>query len=143
MCEATDVSRNTIAVIPRPRWGVLYGVVFLGLVALAIGDVAAPEIARLPLDGALAVAALVATSLWVRGNRAALDQQDWCECAADTMMVRVIPSRRPESRLPWIPLPFEEDEEIRVVGVCQSQPVRLNRTNREPQTAIVRPVISG
>jgi len=134
-----DASRNATAVIPRPRWGVLYSVVFLGLVALAIGDVAAPETARPTLDGALAAAALVAISLWVRGNRAALDQQNWCECAADTLTVRVIPSRHPEPRQPWIPRPFEEDEEIPVVGVCQSQPVRLNRTNRKPQTAIVRP----
>jgi hypothetical protein len=107
MCESTDVSRTTTAVILRPRWGVLYGVVFLGLVALAIGDVASPEIARPTLDGALAVTALVAISLWVRGNRAALDQQDWCECAADTLTVRVIASRRSEAYAPRLPEPTE------------------------------------
>ena len=121
MCEATDVSRNTIAVIPRPRWGVLYGLVFLGLGALAIGDVAAPEIARPTLDGVLAVAALVGIFLWIRRNRTALDQQDWCACAADTLTVRVIPSRRPEAYAPRFPEPMEyrraeEAEEAWAVG---------------------------
>ena len=121
MCTSTDVSRPTIAVRPRPRWGVLYAVVFLGLVGLAIGDVASPEIARLPLDGALAGAALMAISLWVRGNRVALDQQDWCECAADTLTVRMIASRRPEACVPRLPelteyLPAEEAEEASAVG---------------------------
>jgi hypothetical protein len=106
MCTSTDVSRPTIAVSPRPRWGVLYGVVFLGLVGLAIGDVASPEIARPTLDGALAGAALVAISLWVRGNRVALDQQDWCACAADTVTVRMVTSRR-ETSAPRFPAPTE------------------------------------
>src|SRR5437763_1240579 len=107
MCESTDASRNATAVSPRPRWGVLYGVVFLGLAGLAIGDVASPEIARLPLDGALAGAALGAISLWVRGNRVALGQQDWCECAADTVTVRVVASRRAEAYAPRFPEPTE------------------------------------
>ena len=94
MCEPTYVSRSTTA-IPRPRWGALYGVVFLGLAALTAGDVAAPPVVGPALDGALAAAALVGIFLWVRGNRTALDQQDWCACAANTLMVRVIPSRRP------------------------------------------------
>jgi hypothetical protein len=63
----------------------------------------------------------VAIALWVRGNRAALDQQDWCECAADTLTVRVIASRRPEACVPRLPeltvyLPAEEAEEAWTVG---------------------------
>ena len=34
-------------------------------------------------------------ALWTRLNRRALDQLGWCECAAATITVRVIPSRRP------------------------------------------------
>ena len=99
MCEPTDVSRTSTAT-PRPRWGALYGVVFLGLAALTVGDVAVPPIARPALDGVLAAAALVGIFLWVRGNRTALDQQDWCACAADTLTVRVVPSRRPQRSKP-------------------------------------------
>src|SRR5713226_628833 len=99
MCEPAYVSRSATA-IPRPRWGALYGVVFLGLAALTAGDVAASPVARPALDGGLAAAALVGIFLWIRGNRAALDQQDWCACAADTLTVRVIPSRRPERSKP-------------------------------------------
>jgi len=35
-------------------------------------------------------------ALWARLNRRALDQLGWCECAAATITVRVIPSDRPE-----------------------------------------------
>src|SRR5436190_14088531 len=101
MCEPADVSRRTIT-IPPPRWGVLYGVVFLGLLALTIGDMAAPSIARPVLDTLLAIAALGGIFLWVRGNRTALDQQDWCACAAATLTVRVIPSSRPRPHAPGI-----------------------------------------
>jgi hypothetical protein len=56
-------------------------------------------------------------AFWIRVNRVALDQQDWCECAADTLTVRVIPSRRPDlgrSISPRVPesLPREEDAEV-------------------------------
>jgi len=123
MCEPTHVSRRAVT-IPRPRWGVLYGVVFLGLVALTAGDFAAPPIARPALDGVLAVAALAGIFLWVRGNRTALDQQDWCACAADALTVRVIPSSRPRPHAPRIlePLddvPAEESEEVWAVGASR------------------------
>jgi hypothetical protein len=59
----------------------------------------------------------VAIALWVRGHRAALDQQAWCECAADTLTVRVIPSRRHDlgqsiPRRVSESLPREEDAEV-------------------------------
>src|SRR5262245_7686748 len=93
MCEPAYVSRRASAPVPRPRWGLLYVIALLGLITLAIGDVASPETARLTLDGALAGGALAAIAFWVRGNRTALDLQNWCECAADKMTVRVILSR--------------------------------------------------
>ena len=96
MCGSRYLSRGPITAIPRPRWLLLYGIVFLGLAALAIPDVAAAEVVRPALDGVVGGAVLVAIAFWIRGNRAALDQQDWCECAADTVTVRVIPSHRPE-----------------------------------------------
>jgi hypothetical protein len=117
MCESNRILRRAAATIPRPRWARLYGIAFAGLATLTIANVALPDVAQPPLDGLITVAVFVAFALWVRGNRAALDQQDWCECAADTLTVRVIPSRRPDlgrSILPRVSecLPREEDAEV-------------------------------
>jgi len=50
------------------------------------------------LRGALAYvvagAAWAGLAWWVRANRVALDQLEWCSCAADTVQVRVIASAR-------------------------------------------------
>jgi hypothetical protein len=91
MC-GSSAARTAGTATPRPRWGVLYGVVVLGLIALAVADVEAPDLARPTLDAGLAGVTLAAVALWVRGNRMALDLQDWCDCAADTVTVRVISS---------------------------------------------------
>jgi hypothetical protein len=119
MCGTNEISRGLVTTIQRPRWARLYGIAFVGLAALTIGNVAVPDGARSPLDGLVAAAVFVAFALWIRGNRAALDQQGWCECAADTLTVRVIPSRRPEpirlipSRVPHV-IPVADDEEAGV-----------------------------
>jgi len=84
MCDPARASQATAA-SPRPRWGQLYGIAILGLLALAAGDVASPRTARSTLDAVLGGAALVAMATWVRGNRTALDLQDWCACASDTV----------------------------------------------------------
>ena len=89
MCASNQISRGAVTTIPRPRWGRLYGVAFVGLGALTVANVVVPDGARSPLDGLVTVGVFVAFALWIRGNRAALDQQDWCECAADTVTVRV------------------------------------------------------
>ena len=94
MCGTSYVSRSHGAPRPRPRWGLLYGVVLVGLAALALVDVDAAVPARWLLDGGVAGAIFVGIAFWLRGHRAALDQQDWCECAGDTLTVRMIPSRR-------------------------------------------------
>ena len=80
--------------VPRPRWGLLYGIVLAGLAGLTVTDVAAGPIARPALESVAAGAVLIGVATWIRGNRVALDQQDWCECAAESLTVRVIASRR-------------------------------------------------
>lgn len=96
MCGTSHVSKDSAAPVPRPRWGLLYGVVFAGLAALALVDAYAAASARTVLDGVMAGTVFLGIGRWIRTNRVALDQQNWCECAADTLTVRVIPSRRPE-----------------------------------------------
>jgi hypothetical protein len=118
MCTANQISEGVVTKIPRPRWGRLYGIALAGLAVLTLGNVAIPDVARSPLDGLVAGAVLVAFAWWTRGNRAALDQQAWCECAGETLTVRVVPSRRPEpigSTRPWVPdaLLVEDDEDAR------------------------------
>ncbi|HEX9822534.1 MAG TPA: hypothetical protein VGD07_23290 [Methylomirabilota bacterium] len=48
----------------------------------------------------LALAAVAAMAVWIRSNRTALDLQQWCECAAATITVRVIPSPGPAIAVP-------------------------------------------
>ena len=116
MCAPNQISRGAGTTIPRPRWARLYAIAFVGVAALAIGNVAVPDGARSPIDALVTGGLFVAFALWIRGNRAALDQQDWCECAADTLTVRVISSRRPDLGRSIPPrvseyLPCEEDAE--------------------------------
>lgn len=104
--------------IPRPRWTALYGIAAVGVAALAVTEIVVAAVARPALESVVGAAAFVAIAVWLRRNRAALDQQDWCECAAETLTVRVIPSRRPEplpSTPPRVPdvLPVEDDEDAR------------------------------
>jgi hypothetical protein len=97
MCESTYVPRSARAAIPRPRWGRLYGVVLLGVAWLTVADIAAPAVARPRLETVAILVTFVAVALWARGNRAALDQQAWCDCAADTVTVRVVVGHRSDS----------------------------------------------
>src|SRR5712691_3751765 len=96
MCAPGSVSKRDSPAMARPRWTALYGIATSSVAALALTEIAADAFVRPALESVVGAAALVAIALWLRGNRAALDQQDWCECAADTLTVRVIPSRRPE-----------------------------------------------
>ena len=43
----------------------------------------------------LALGAMAGMAAWLRGSRPALDLAQWCACAASTVTVRVIESRRP------------------------------------------------
>jgi hypothetical protein len=82
--------------IGRPRWGWLYAAALSPLGALAIVEAATlPNPLRIVLRSALALTALAGMAVWARANRAAFDLQNWCECAAATITVRVIESHPP------------------------------------------------
>src|SRR5205809_2608812 len=107
MCDMTARTGRR-GTTPRPRWGRLYGLAGLTLAALATIEVlpsSGPPLTALRCG--LALGGLVAMAVWARSNRVALDQQVWCECAAETIIVRVIPSRRPER--------VEDEEEQRIL----------------------------
>ena len=90
MCETSSRA------IGRPRWGWLYAAALAPLGALAIVEVATPpNPLRIVLRSALALTALAGMAVWARANRAAFDLQNWCECAAATITVRVIESHPP------------------------------------------------
>ena len=83
----------------RPRWGWLYAACLVPLTALAaVETVAPPTGLRTVLRSFLAVATLAALVLWIRLNRMAFDLQNWCDCAASTITIRVVESRRPPDR---------------------------------------------
>jgi len=89
MCDTTPAAT-------RPRWGALYGATLPPLATLAIVEIASPpNVVRTILRFALALGALGGMALWVHANRAAVDLQDWCDCAGRTMTIRVIESRGP------------------------------------------------
>jgi hypothetical protein len=118
MCAPGSVSKRDGTTMARPRWTALYGIAAFGLAALAVTEIAAAAVVRPAVESVVGGAAFVAIALWLRRNRAALDQQEWCECAAETLTVRVIPSRRPQpirSTSPHVPdvLPVEDDEDAR------------------------------
>jgi hypothetical protein len=118
MCDAASSSEPD-GTIPRPRWGALYGMVVLGIAALTSIDVAVPVIERSALEMTVVGGAFVAMALWLRSNRAALDQQDWCACAGGKTTMRVIASRRPQTTAPpAMPVypPAEENLEEAPVG---------------------------
>jgi len=95
MCDSTLLAESAVT---RPRWRVLYGIVCPPLAMLGIVEVAAPPApVRTLLRLALVLGTVAAMAVWVRANRAALDLQDWCACAASTITVRVIESQRPSA----------------------------------------------
>jgi hypothetical protein len=66
------------------------------LAVLAVTEAAGPSTAvRTLARCALALSAFVAMAWWVRVNRAALDLEQWCDCAGRTITVRAIESHRP------------------------------------------------
>ncbi len=115
MCDVTARSRRA-RTPPPPRWGRLYGLtaVFLGAL-IAFEMLATPGAVRTALQCGLALGGFGAMGLWARLNRVALDQQDWCECAATKITVRVIRSRR----LLTEPLEEEEDDEAWAVSLAR------------------------
>jgi hypothetical protein len=101
MCDTPRV------VVSRPRWGALYGATLPQLTALGVVEFTSPpNPLRTVLRFVLAVGAFAGMAAWVRANRAALDLQNWCECAGQTMTVRVIESRRPAPAEAIVPAPI-------------------------------------
>jgi len=115
MCDVTARARNERST-PRPKWGRLWIVVALTLGALAVLETSlAPSFAERLLECGLTLGGFGGIAVWARRNRAALDCQDWCECAGAQVTIRVIPSRRVEpERLaaPAEPARTEELEEV-------------------------------
>ena len=90
MCETRAIG--------RPGWGWLYGTTLPPLAALTLVEaVMPPNVLRTVLRYALAMATVAGMALWIRAHRVAIDLQNWCDCAASTITVRVIESRRPAS----------------------------------------------
>jgi hypothetical protein len=101
----------------RPRWTLLYGAALSGVVTLALAEMAAPPSLRTGVRCAIALGAFVTLAVWLRCNRAALDLQEWCDCAPRTITVRVIESpRRPARAVPDrvhpTPVGIEEAHEL-------------------------------
>jgi len=98
MCDTVTGVRDAAN---HPRWLGLYGVTLSQLAALAAVEVAAPSgVVRTVVRGVLVLGTFVGMGWWGRASQAALDLQQWCECASRTVTVRVIESRRPEPSVP-------------------------------------------
>lgn len=89
MCD----SRKTVATVERPHWSRLYAVLPLAIVTLALVELSVRvPVLRVMFRCGIVCAAFGAMMGWVRANRVALDQLDWCACAANAVTVRVISS---------------------------------------------------
>lgn len=86
MCDSRPPTMTT-----RPRWGTLYAIPLLTTAALVAAARSIPTLTGL-LGWALTGAVFGAMALWVRANRVALDQVEWCACASGAVGVRVIRS---------------------------------------------------
>lgn len=114
MCDVTASSSKST----RPRWGLLYALVSAGLALFAVVDTLSPPGGwRTVMHGFAAVVLCGAMAAWVRANRRALAQADWCACAAERTTVRVFhpeararPLAHPTKRVPLGAHPEEEAE---------------------------------
>jgi hypothetical protein len=98
MCE---IAPRTRAGASPPRWAVVYAVAAVQLTVLAIVEIASPpNPIRIVARCVLVLGTFLGLAWWVHSNRAALDLQQWCECAPRTVTVRVVPSRRPTATEP-------------------------------------------
>jgi hypothetical protein len=115
MCDTVTGVRQAAS---HPRWLGLYAVTLLQLAALAAVELAGPPSAvRTVARCVFVLGAFLGMGLWVRSSRTALDLQQWCECAPQTMTVRVIESRPPErfDEMPRpVSVPSEADEDALV-----------------------------
>lgn len=112
MCDAVSDDRQPMS---HPRWLRLYAVTLIQLAAFAVVELAgfsAPV--RTALRCLMTIGLFVGMGLWVHANRAAMNLEQWCDCASRTIAVRVIQSRRSEQPRPIPPPvaePIEADED--------------------------------
>ena len=141
MCESRAGQKSSPS--PRPGWPALYAIVLAMLTALAgVEASGTPQGVCTSVDCVVVLAGFAGAVVWTRRNRAALDLQQWCACAADHVVVRVIPSQaatplRPapiESRN--VELPERVDEQGELVhascGVIDTTDKRKRRLSRLP-----------
>ena len=104
MCDAGQ----TPGISAGPRWGCLYAILPLAVGAFLLVEayVPAPGV-RAVLRYVLAGGAWGAIVWWVQANRTALDQLEWCACAARALRVRVVTSEPADSRRRWAPETLE------------------------------------
>lgn len=121
MCDTTASSTKRT----RPRWGLLYALSGVGLALFAVLDTLSPPGGwRTLMDGFAAVVLCAAIAAWVRANRGALAQADWCACAAQQTTVRVF---HPQPRVwpiaqPTKHVPLRVHQEEAACSVTSGQP---------------------
>ncbi len=90
MCHITTSPTKA----PRPKWGVLNALVGVGLALLTVVDTLSPPGGWRTLTDCIALVVIFGTmGTWVRLNRVALAQADWCDCRAEQATLRVVYSR--------------------------------------------------
>jgi hypothetical protein len=84
MCETSARAMST-----SPRWRVLYGLTLVPFAAIAaVEAIPMPAAVRETVRCLLALVAFAGMAFWVRGNRAALDLAQGCDCAAPDLTIR-------------------------------------------------------
>ncbi len=118
MCDITASTSQA----PRPKWWLLYALLAVVLALFAAVAIVSPAGGWRTLAQCVSVVVIFgAMAAWVRSNRVALDQADWCACAAEKVTVRVIHSH------PVAPEPVQPAERVPVrlqqVGLHKVHPV--------------------
>ena len=93
MCDKATGHRQASS---RPRWGVLYAVTLPQLAALAVLEVTSPPSATQTLTRCLlAFGMFLGMAWWLRISRSALELKEWCDCASETITMRVSFAKSP------------------------------------------------
>ena len=83
---------------PTPRWGAIYGWLLVSFVFAAVVRVAASASWRGVASWGIGVVAVTGVARWIRWNRVALDQSEWCACASASVRIRTIPAAREQDQ---------------------------------------------
>jgi hypothetical protein len=85
-----------------PRWSGLYAILPITAGAFILVEIYVPLlVSRGVLALAVGGGAWLALVWWVRANRVALHEVEWCSCASETVRVRVVPSRGAVAEPRW------------------------------------------